>query len=292
MGFFSFLETLFFISLAITFVLIIMLVYHFKGRLVLLEQKTSVMFEMMTSIIKEMKDIRNNEKTMSNMIDSLQRFQNESLKVEPTVNPVFSSSIPFGGAAGGLFPPELFRLFQTGDSRSFEKNEYDSEDEEVEELKKIVVSDTEMDSDEEDDDDVRIISVDMDNSVSMQLSSLDDLQEVVLDAEPDVQDLKQEDVINDEEEVINDEEQQEEQDEEQDEEKEQEEEQEEEEQDEEQQEQNEEQEEEEQNEEEQNEPIDYRKLDVSYLRTMVITRGLATDTKKLKKSDLIRLLEG
>ncbi len=39
------------------------------------------------------------------------------------------------------------------------------------------------------------------------------------------------------------------------------------------------------------EQVDYRKLDVSYLRTMVLTRGLATDTKKLKKSDLIRLLE-
>ena len=32
-------------------------------------------------------------------------------------------------------------------------------------------------------------------------------------------------------------------------------------------------------------------MDVSYLRTMVLTRGLATDTKKMKKSELIRLLE-
>jgi hypothetical protein len=40
-----------------------------------------------------------------------------------------------------------------------------------------------------------------------------------------------------------------------------------------------------------NEIMDYRKLDVSYLKTMVLTRGLATDTKKMKKSELIRLLE-
>ena len=29
-----------------------------------------------------------------------------------------------------------------------------------------------------------------------------------------------------------------------------------------------------------NDMIDYKKMDVSYLRTLVITRGLATDTKK------------
>jgi len=32
-------------------------------------------------------------------------------------------------------------------------------------------------------------------------------------------------------------------------------------------------------------------MDISYLKTMVITHGLATDTKKLKKSNLIKLLE-
>jgi hypothetical protein len=40
-----------------------------------------------------------------------------------------------------------------------------------------------------------------------------------------------------------------------------------------------------------NDMIDYKKMDVSYLRTLVITRGLATDTKKLKKLELISLLE-
>jgi hypothetical protein len=37
--------------------------------------------------------------------------------------------------------------------------------------------------------------------------------------------------------------------------------------------------------------LDYKKMDISFLRTMVITRGLATDTKKMKKGDLIKLLE-
>ena len=36
---------------------------------------------------------------------------------------------------------------------------------------------------------------------------------------------------------------------------------------------------------------DYKKMDISYLRTLVITRGLATDTKKMRKNELIKLLE-
>jgi hypothetical protein len=36
--------------------------------------------------------------------------------------------------------------------------------------------------------------------------------------------------------------------------------------------------------------VDYKKMDISYLRTLVLTRGLATDTKKLKKADLVKLL--
>ena len=58
MAFINFIETFFFISLAITFILIIMLVYHFKDRLYVLEQKCDTMFEIMNSLIKEMKNIK------------------------------------------------------------------------------------------------------------------------------------------------------------------------------------------------------------------------------------------
>ena len=44
MALINFIETFFFISLAITFILIVMLVYHFKDRLGLLEQKCDTMF--------------------------------------------------------------------------------------------------------------------------------------------------------------------------------------------------------------------------------------------------------
>ena len=246
-----------------------MLVYHFKGRLVLLEQKTNTMFEILTSMIKEMKDIRDSSMILSDKFVSFERSQNESVNIEPQSNPAFSPSMPFGGGAGGLFPPELFRLFQMRGPSSFQDNQYDDneDDHDNEEggFKKIVVSDTELDSDDEDEDDVRVISVDIDSSTLPELGSLDELKEedIVLDEVEDEPEVLEDgdDVIELDDEPENE------------------------------------------NEldvegksseksNEDTEQVDYRKLDVSYLRTMVLTRGLATDTKKLKKPDLIRLLEG
>jgi hypothetical protein len=260
MGFFSLLETFFFISLAITFILIIMLVYHFKGRLVTLEDKCNTMFEIMNSMVKEMKNIR------------------ESMMTPAPPQP--PAALPFAGASG-LFPPELFKLFQGGpsmfpsqrnnveddedeDDYEGDGDEDDDEDDEDQEYKKIVVSDTELDSDDDEEgNDVKIISVNIDDNIENTPVSLADLEEEVdlldtLEIEEDEEDEDDEETETNELE-----------------------------------------------EDEKksgvdedpikleisNEPTDYKKLDVSFLRTMVITRGLATDTKKMKKQDLIRLLE-
>lgn len=59
MGFFSFIETFFFISLIITFVLLAMLVYHFKQRILKLEDKTNTLVEIVNDIVKEMKSVSN-----------------------------------------------------------------------------------------------------------------------------------------------------------------------------------------------------------------------------------------
>ena len=58
MGFFDLLESFFFVSLAITFVLIVMLVYHFKERLVGLEKKNDTMFHILNNMIKELKSLQ------------------------------------------------------------------------------------------------------------------------------------------------------------------------------------------------------------------------------------------
>jgi hypothetical protein len=58
MPFFNFIENLLFISLGITFVLILFLFYHFTQRISSLEQKTETMFGIVSSIIKELKFIQ------------------------------------------------------------------------------------------------------------------------------------------------------------------------------------------------------------------------------------------
>ena len=60
MALFNFIETIFFISLGISFVLILLLVYHFKQRLNTLEQKGDTMFEIINNIVKELNNIKNN----------------------------------------------------------------------------------------------------------------------------------------------------------------------------------------------------------------------------------------
>ena len=59
MGFFNFIETFFFISLAITFVLILLLVYHFKQRLSHLEHKSETVVQIINNIVKEINNMRN-----------------------------------------------------------------------------------------------------------------------------------------------------------------------------------------------------------------------------------------
>lgn len=206
------LETFFFISLAITFVLIMMLVYHFKGRLVMLEQKCDTMFEIINNLIKEMKNIQ------------------ARIVTEPVQQP------SFGGPMGG-FPIDFMSMlggkgFPQGPLQYEEEYEDDYEEDDEDEMKKIVVSDTELDSDDEDDEKVKVIHVDI-CEPDVQSESLHDIEE--MDPEESEEDTEQ-------------------------------------------------------TEKEPLDKEDYKKMDISFLRTLVISRGLATDTKRLKKADLVKLL--
>ena len=268
MGFFSLLETFFFISLAITFVLIIMLVYHFKGRLVSIEDRYHTMFEIVNSLVKEMKNLRDT------MAHTQAITQDARAQAQQSQQGQQGQQSPFGGNSGG-FPEGLFRLLQSGpgmfqssmiqeeDDEDYEEEE---DNEEEQEYKKIVVSDTELDSEDEEegeDENVKIISLPTESIEPADSVSLDELEESI---DIDIRQYEGEDEIDiditldegeanididitpdeDEEPAV---------------------------------------------EVSTTESIDYRKLDVTYLRTMVLTRGLATDTKKMKKTELIRLLE-
>ena len=58
MGVFNIIETFFFISLAITFILILLIVNHFKQRINSIEQKCDTMFEIINNIIQDFGNIK------------------------------------------------------------------------------------------------------------------------------------------------------------------------------------------------------------------------------------------
>ena len=58
MGAFNFIESFFLLSLGITFVLIVLLVYHFKQRLSTMEHKCDTMFDIIQNVAKELKQIK------------------------------------------------------------------------------------------------------------------------------------------------------------------------------------------------------------------------------------------
>jgi hypothetical protein len=58
MSVFGFIENFFFISLALVFVLVLLLVYHFKTRITVAEKKSESMYGLLTAVVKEIKILR------------------------------------------------------------------------------------------------------------------------------------------------------------------------------------------------------------------------------------------
>ena len=120
MGFFNMLEMFFFASLAITFVLILFLVYHFRQKFTALEEKCDTMFEIINNIVKEM----NNRAAL----EQIQHEMPENVIFTPNVNQM-------------NMPTELPKLVVS-----------ESEEEESDEESNDEESDEESDDEESDDD--------------------------------------------------------------------------------------------------------------------------------------------
>jgi hypothetical protein len=71
MKLFDMIESVFFISLGITFILILLLVYHFKQRVSSIEQKCDTMFELINNVVSEM----NVQRSMMNQLNAPQTHQ-------------------------------------------------------------------------------------------------------------------------------------------------------------------------------------------------------------------------
>ena len=231
------LETFFFVILAITFVLILFLVYHFRQKFTALETKCDTMFEIINNIVTEM----NNRNTLVTHQD-----MPENVLYTPGIQ----------GQDEYYSPTELPKLLVS-------ESEYESEDESEDE------SDDESEDESEDEGDIilpeelnyvdnstKVINVGME-SIDGSISPQEEYSSVVSEEQdPDINeglDLENTDplVVDKLEETTL-----------------------------------------ESSLEDITIPMDvYKKMNITALKALVIEKGYTTDTTKMKKQDILKLLE-
>ena len=240
MGIFNYIDTFFFISLGITFVLILLLVFHFKQRMSVLEEKTDTMFEIINNIVKEVVSIKNI------LYHSVQPINNAAY-LDPSTRtiPLINETMRFDDDNNKIDDEE------EENSESDESESDESEDDESE-------SDEEEDDESEDDDeeDENIVLEETEvvaNESSEQIKVVNiDLNEVeVTPVSEPVEELLVEKIEVPT--VINDTETAE--------------------------------------EKRENALEVYRKMSLPALKTLLITKGLSSDPSKMKKYDILNLLE-
>ena len=255
----SMLESMFFITLGISCVLLLMLFYHFKQRISKLEQSSETMFEILNNMVHELSSIKQGNATM---------VYSSPLSVDMTTNaPTFSpvprsnkiqvelsedeSSLPDLIDKNGNIVNDDISDVDSGSSE-YETDSCSDEDNE----------DTTSEVSNHDENSVKIVSVEIDES----LDNLDQTESVVSDINENIDELEEPpveidtDIIEeiqvnklDEDKTL------------------------------------------EESDNVSHSSVNttevYKKMNVPSLKSLVIEKGLITDPSKMKKNDLIALLE-
>lgn len=261
----SMLESMFFITLAISCVLLLMLFYHFKQRISKLEQSSETMFEILNNMVQELSSMKRGD-SMCFPPASMPMSQNA-----PTFTPVPSNKIQVELSEDETSLPDLINEngnvvndYVSDVDDDNESSEYETDSDNASESENDENSIKEShDHKKRDDDSVKVISVDIDES----LDNLEDAPEsVVSDAnenideteEPPVElntDIIEEIQVN---KIEGDKTL-------------------------------------EENDDVSHSSVNtsevYKKMNVPSLKSLVIEKGLASDPSKMKKNDLITLLE-
>jgi hypothetical protein len=266
MAFFNFIETFFFISLGITFVLVLLLVYHFKQRVSGLEHKCDTMFEIINDMVKQLNTIRiqNNVPFMnvfnplSKTIPEIQHFINETIDMNDNKTNIDEES-----------EEDSDESEDEGDSEHEEESEEEDDEEESEDSDDY--DEEEDENDNEDGDSIKIINVNIKEPNEITELSVEELTEnndvdVDVDSseteplEPvNIENINVEKIMPlDDEYIIEPTEETESV--------------------------------KEQDKKEAEKEV-YKKMSMSALKTLVISKGLCSDASKLKKQDLLKLLE-
>jgi hypothetical protein len=227
MGLFNYIDTFFFISLGITFILILLLVFHFKQRIASLEQKNETMFEIINNMVQELVQIKY-------IITSQQPVEN--VTPPSSIHLIHNPSLPMNMPMNNIIHFDNNKIVVSDDEE--DSDDSDNSDEEDSEN-----DDDDSDEEPEEEDEIKVINVALNDSV--QLNEVDD----IIDVEPTTGNIVVEKMNTTESEIDNSDIQK-----------------------------------------EVKKEI-YRKMTLSALKSIVIEKGLLSDPSKLKKQELLKLLE-
>lgn len=231
MGSFNYIDTFFFISLGITFVLILLLVFHFKQRMAVLEEKTDTMFEIVNNVVKEII-------TVKNVVYHTMPIHNTEY-LDPNIRsvPIINETIRFDNDNNKI--PDVDQGEEEDDEDSESDEEDDDEDSESdEEDGEDSVSDedeSEDDNGEEQEQQIKLVNVDLQEVEPPHLEAVEEIliEKVTSDEIPSVDAETQKESAMDV----------------------------------------------------------YRKMSLSELKKLLITKGLSSDPSKMKKYDILKMLE-
>ena len=245
MGAFNFIETSFFISLGITFVFIMLLIYHFKQRLSTMEQKSDTMFDIVQNLAKEVTMLKSN-------ISYLATSQMNTSYLNPSTSSYYdapNTNTCYPGYSAPTFKQEMDDSDEESgdddeesddddDDESDDDNEESDDDESNEEIKIIDIGDLNQ---IEEIDDISEVEMEIDNELDVNMEtptsfiqSTDTIQVHKLEETIPVS-AKPEPTLENNKDV-------------------------------------------------------YKKMNITALKALVIEKGLCSETSKLKKADLLRLL--
>ena len=237
-------ETVFFVSLAITFILILFLVYHFRQSFTALETKCDTMFEIINNIVTEMNN-RNTLVTHHNMPENVLYTPGAQSQEDYYSTPELPKL---------LVSESEYESEDESEDETEDESEDESEDEDEDESSEVILPEELNEND--DNSSIKVIAVGME-SIDDSISPPEEYSSVVSEEQdPDIQEgldtentdplvvdkLEETTLENSPEDITI--------------------------------------------------PMDvYKKMNITALKALVIEKGYASDTTKMKKQELLKLLE-
>ena len=258
MGLFNYIDTFFFISLGITFILILLLVFHFKQQIISLEHKNDTMFEIINNIVKELTALKT--AFIQTSLSRENEIINTSVQCVPPKINVENKIVISDSDDDTSYTSGQSETDSDAESDDDSDSDYDSEDDV--DRKEIMIEKIDIhEPREEPSNEIKVINIELNNIVD----SMDNDSDIEEETDNLEEENHIEDFVNTETIVV-----------------------------------------------EKVDPSEnlgttestetlsttaennkevYRKMSLQALKTLVITKGLSSDTSKMKKNDLLKLLE-